>query len=104
MLPDTLQKLCCYPNLARVASCSGTSNPYLTYADTTYMRSPDGVRMHASTALLMAAVKQSKPCEPVEPETLDVYLADNAEENMAMHAAQRLSCKHNLICDHVCPS
>lgn len=60
--------------------------------------------MHASTALLMAAVKQCKHCEPVEPETLDVYLADNAEESAAMHAAPRLSCKHNLICDHVCPS
>ncbi len=68
------------------------------------MWSPDGVRMHASTALLMAAVKQSKHCEPVEPETLDVYLVDNAEDNVAIHAAPRLSCKHNLISDTLCPS
>ena len=60
--------------------------------------------MHASTALPMAAVNQCKHCEPVEPETLDVYLADNAEESAAMHAALRLSCKHNLISDTLFPS
>ena len=66
------------------------------------MWSNDGVRMHASTALLMAAVKQCKHCEPVEPETLDVYLADNREENVEMRATLRHRCKHNLISDTLC--
>ena len=43
--------------------------------------------------------KQCKHCKPVEPETLDVYLADNREETVEMHATLRHRCKHNLISD-----
>jgi len=37
MLPATLHMLCCHANIARVASCPDTSNPYLTYTETTYV-------------------------------------------------------------------
>jgi hypothetical protein len=60
--------------------------------------------MHASTALLIAAVKQCKHYEPVEIETLDVYLGDNAAENVGRHAAPWLGCKHNPVSDTSCPS